>query len=39
MVLLSCDAKAATRLPKNSHATAGMDQRRRRASPLGLAQL
>lgn len=42
-MLLSCDVKVATRLPKYIHATAGMDQRRRQAgrqaSPLGLAQL
>lgn len=39
MMLLSCDLKVATRLPKYIHAAAGMEQGSTEASPLGLAQL
>lgn len=42
MMLLSCDVKVATRLPKYIHARVGMEQGEhagRQASPLGLAQL
>lgn len=39
MMLLSCDVKVATRLPKYIHARAGMEQGSRQTSPLGLAQL
>lgn len=39
MMLLSCDVKVATRLPKCIPAAAGMEQGSRQASPLGLAQL
>lgn len=35
MMLLSCDVKVATRLPKYIHARAGMERGCRRASPLG----